>query len=270
MCYKKLNIIETLLHFLPHSLSVLLWWITGRKRLCSSSFTVDPLTSLSSRSPLSSVSICINVHSSVLLLLFLIFSFLLLLCFTSSPPLLFRIQRENRRLQEANMRLEQENDDLAHELVSSKIALRKDLDNVSWRERMLRQFFLWMWLLVVAAVKRATRRGFLVATEVAHYKEGRVCFWNRNISTTVSLHCLRFILVSNCMCMCVCMMVCQAEEKADALNKELLLTKQKLVESEDEKRRLEEESAQVRADGTTFDILSTFRIKTTSYINKNT
>lgn len=28
------------------------------------------------------------------------------------------------------MRLEQENDDLAHELVTSKIALRKDLDNV--------------------------------------------------------------------------------------------------------------------------------------------
>ncbi|CAB1318128.1 unnamed protein product, partial [Coregonus sp. 'balchen'] len=73
--------------------------------------------------------------------------------------------RENRRLQEANMRLEQENDDLAHELVSSKIALRKDLDN--------------------------------------------------------------------------------AEEKADALNKELLMTKQKLVDSEDEKRRLEEESAQI-------------------------
>lgn len=40
--------------------------------------------------------------------------------------------------------------------------------------------------------------------------------------------------------------VFQAEEKADALNKELLLTKQKLVDSEDEKRRLEEESAQVR------------------------
>uniref|UniRef100_A0A8C6Q8Y6 RAB GTPase activating protein 1 n=1 Tax=Nothobranchius furzeri TaxID=105023 RepID=A0A8C6Q8Y6_NOTFU len=37
-----------------------------------------------------------------------------------------------------------------------------------------------------------------------------------------------------------------AEEKADALNKELLLTKQKLVESEDEKRRLEEESAQLK------------------------
>uniref|UniRef100_H2S4J0 RAB GTPase activating protein 1 n=1 Tax=Takifugu rubripes TaxID=31033 RepID=H2S4J0_TAKRU len=77
-----------------------------------------------------------------------------------------RYERENRRLQEANMRLEQENDDLAHELVSSKIALRKDLDN--------------------------------------------------------------------------------AEEKADALNKELLLTKQKLVDSEDEKRRLEEESAQLK------------------------
>lgn len=44
------------------------------------------------------------------------------------------MQRENRRLQEANMRLEQENDDLAHELVTSKIALRKDLDNVSVTE----------------------------------------------------------------------------------------------------------------------------------------
>ncbi|CAL8321283.1 unnamed protein product [Lota lota] len=37
-----------------------------------------------------------------------------------------------------------------------------------------------------------------------------------------------------------------AEEKADALNKELLMTKQKLVDSEDEKRRLEEESAQLK------------------------
>ncbi|XP_060126284.1 rab GTPase-activating protein 1 isoform X3 [Zootoca vivipara] len=77
-----------------------------------------------------------------------------------------RFERDNRRLQEANMRLEQENDDLAHELVTSKIALRKDLDN--------------------------------------------------------------------------------AEEKADALNKELLMTKQKLIDSEDEKRRLEEESAQLK------------------------
>ncbi|XP_049594949.1 rab GTPase-activating protein 1 isoform X2 [Syngnathus scovelli] len=77
-----------------------------------------------------------------------------------------RYERENRRLQEANMRLEQENDDLAHELVSSKIAMRKDLDN--------------------------------------------------------------------------------SEEKGDALNKELLLTKQKLVDSEDEKRRLGEESVQVK------------------------
>lgn len=55
----------------------------------------------------------------------------------SLPPC---IQRENRRLQEANMRLEQENDDLAHELVSSKIALRKDLDNVSHREIILLYF----------------------------------------------------------------------------------------------------------------------------------
>lgn len=77
-----------------------------------------------------------------------------------------RFERENRRLLKANLRLEQENDDLAHELVTSKIALRKDLDN--------------------------------------------------------------------------------AEEKADALNKELLITKQKLVDAEDEKRRLEEESAQLK------------------------
>ncbi|CAH1786119.1 unnamed protein product [Owenia fusiformis] len=39
-----------------------------------------------------------------------------------------RYERENKRLLEANMRLEQENDDLAHELVTSKIALRNDLD----------------------------------------------------------------------------------------------------------------------------------------------
>jgi hypothetical protein len=38
----------------------------------------------------------------------------------------------------------------------------------------------------------------------------------------------------------------QAEEKADALNKELLMTKQKLIDAEEEKRRLEEESAQVK------------------------
>nr|XP_033936456.1 rab GTPase-activating protein 1-like isoform X2 [Pseudochaenichthys georgianus] len=75
-----------------------------------------------------------------------------------------RFQRENRRLQEASMRLEQENDDLAHELVTSKIALRNDLD--------------------------------------------------------------------------------QVEDKADVLNKELLSTKQRLVETEEEKRQQEEETAQ--------------------------
>ncbi|XP_038651109.1 rab GTPase-activating protein 1-like isoform X3 [Scyliorhinus canicula] len=77
-----------------------------------------------------------------------------------------RFKRENRRLQEASLRLEQENDDLAHELVTSKIALRSDLD--------------------------------------------------------------------------------QIEDKADVLNKELLQTKQRLVETEDEKRRQEEESAQIK------------------------
>ncbi|XP_034060002.1 rab GTPase-activating protein 1-like isoform X1 [Gymnodraco acuticeps] len=77
-----------------------------------------------------------------------------------------RFQRENRRLQEASMRLEQENDDLAHELVTSKIALRNDLD--------------------------------------------------------------------------------QVEDKADVLNKELLSTKQRLVETEEEKRLQEEETAQLK------------------------
>ena len=43
----------------------------------------------------------------------------------------FILQRESKRLMEANMRLETENDDLAHELVTSKIALRNDLDTVS-------------------------------------------------------------------------------------------------------------------------------------------
>uniref|UniRef100_A0A3B3RFU2 Rab GTPase-activating protein 1-like n=1 Tax=Paramormyrops kingsleyae TaxID=1676925 RepID=A0A3B3RFU2_9TELE len=77
-----------------------------------------------------------------------------------------RYQRENRRLQEASMRLEQENDDLAHELVTSKIALRNDLD--------------------------------------------------------------------------------QAEDKADVLNKELLNTKQRLVETEEQKKKHEEETAQLK------------------------
>uniref|UniRef100_A0AAY4BR62 Rab-GAP TBC domain-containing protein n=1 Tax=Denticeps clupeoides TaxID=299321 RepID=A0AAY4BR62_9TELE len=48
-----------------------------------------------------------------------------------------RYQRENRRLQEASMRLEQENDDLAHELVTSKIALRNDLDQAEDKADML-------------------------------------------------------------------------------------------------------------------------------------
>ncbi|KHN82612.1 Rab GTPase-activating protein 1 [Toxocara canis] len=39
-----------------------------------------------------------------------------------------RLERENLRLKETIMRLERENDDLAHELVTSKIELRKNLD----------------------------------------------------------------------------------------------------------------------------------------------
>ena len=40
-------------------------------------------------------------------------------------------QRENKRLMEANIRYEQENDDMAHELVESKLNLTKKLDIVS-------------------------------------------------------------------------------------------------------------------------------------------
>ncbi|CAN0249007.1 unnamed protein product [Lampetra planeri] len=77
-----------------------------------------------------------------------------------------RLKREGRRLQEANLRLEQENDDLAHELVTSKIALRGDLD--------------------------------------------------------------------------------KAEDKVDVLTKELLLTKQRLLETEGDKRRMEEEAVKLK------------------------
>ncbi|XP_073449542.1 rab GTPase-activating protein 1-like isoform X5 [Aquarana catesbeiana] len=48
-----------------------------------------------------------------------------------------RYKRENRRLQETSMRLEQENDDLAHELVTSKIALRNDLDQAEDKAEVL-------------------------------------------------------------------------------------------------------------------------------------
>lgn len=44
---------------------------------------------------------------------------------------LFFSQRENKRLLEDNMRLEQENDDLAHELVDSKLTLKSELDEVN-------------------------------------------------------------------------------------------------------------------------------------------
>ncbi|KAK7095541.1 rab GTPase-activating protein 1-like isoform X2 [Littorina saxatilis] len=41
-----------------------------------------------------------------------------------------RYDRENKRLLENNMRLEQENDDLAHELVECKLVLRSEVDNL--------------------------------------------------------------------------------------------------------------------------------------------
>ncbi|XP_059143523.1 rab GTPase-activating protein 1-like isoform X2 [Physella acuta] len=41
-----------------------------------------------------------------------------------------RCERENKRLIEANMRLEQENDDLAHELVESKLTLKSRIDTL--------------------------------------------------------------------------------------------------------------------------------------------
>lgn len=40
------------------------------------------------------------------------------------------LQEENRRLQQASLRLEQENDSLAHKLITSKVALRMALDKV--------------------------------------------------------------------------------------------------------------------------------------------
>ncbi|XP_059209779.1 rab GTPase-activating protein 1-like [Centropristis striata] len=44
-----------------------------------------------------------------------------------------RYQKENRRLQQASLRLEQENDSLAHRLISSKVALRNALDKTEDR-----------------------------------------------------------------------------------------------------------------------------------------
>ncbi len=39
-----------------------------------------------------------------------------------------RFERENKHLREANLRLERESDDLAQELITSKIGLRAELD----------------------------------------------------------------------------------------------------------------------------------------------
>lgn len=52
---------------------------------------------------------------------------------------LIRLQRENAKLTENNLRLEQENDDLARDLVASKIQLRTQLDLLEDRLEALRQ-----------------------------------------------------------------------------------------------------------------------------------
>lgn len=39
-----------------------------------------------------------------------------------------RLERENKQLHQANLRLERESDDLAQELITSKIGLRNELD----------------------------------------------------------------------------------------------------------------------------------------------
>lgn len=46
--------------------------------------------------------------------------------------LFFTSQRENRQLMLANIRIEQENDALAYELVTTKVSLRAKLDEVSY------------------------------------------------------------------------------------------------------------------------------------------
>lgn len=70
----------------------------------------------------------VGKHTSFQLFIFLFF---LEDVQTSDNDKLFRgLQKENRRLQQASLRLEQENDSLAHTLISSKVALRNALDKV--------------------------------------------------------------------------------------------------------------------------------------------
>lgn len=48
--------------------------------------------------------------------------------------LLCDLQKENHRLQQTSLRLEQENDNLAHRLIASKVALRNALDKVAYNK----------------------------------------------------------------------------------------------------------------------------------------
>ena len=98
---------------------------------------------------------------------------------------------------QSNLRLEQENDDLAYELVTRKIELRKSLDDVS-------DYMHW----------------FKVIDKI-------------NVPWP-------FILLSF-----ECLTHIQMEDKADSLNKELITTQTLLSDTEEEKRRLETEAAQV-------------------------
>lgn len=77
-----------------------------------------------------------------------------------------------------------------------------------------------------------------------------VSYWSFHAWLPTSTRTTRKLLFSAVLCS-----VFQAEEKADALNKELLMTKQKLIDAEEEKRRLEEESAQVRGSSVIFRFL---------------
>ncbi|KAK2120289.1 Rab GTPase-activating protein 1 [Saguinus oedipus] len=174
-----------------------------------------------------------------------------------------RFERENRRLQEANMRLEQENDDLAHELVTSKIALRKDLDNKHYMDHSLpAQVFLPSEWRETVVHGRGTAEA--PPEDVREPMEGP-CRADRTMSEfslAGSLLCVETdVRVKETGCddekrtenkrvahapVSCSKDVNRAEEKADALNKELLMTKQKLIDAEEEKRRLEEESAQLK------------------------
>ncbi|XP_013794115.2 rab GTPase-activating protein 1-like [Limulus polyphemus] len=78
-----------------------------------------------------------------------------------------RLKRENKCLLESNMRLEQENDDLAHELVTSKIQLRKDLDITEDKAETLTKEL----LIAKTSLNEAEEEKKRLETEVGQLKE---------------------------------------------------------------------------------------------------